>query len=184
MAGQRSREDLKAFLDWVGAKGLMPLATVHARKAAVNNILEILSEEEASDVTLINIDELMSRYSNLKGKNYTPDSLKTYQSRLSKALEDFEIYVENPMGFRPSGGKRKISTAGKESVKLEKNRPNVASPPIGVSAPSVPPPSANIIPIAIRQDLIIHVQGIPFDLTKAEAQRVANVILAMAMETS
>ncbi len=181
MSTNRSREDLKAFLDWVGSKGLMPLATVQARKAAVNNILDILSEEEAADVTVLDIEQVMSRFGNLKGKNYTPDSLRTYQSRLGKALEDFQAYVDNPMAFKPTGSQRRVSSLPKEGVKAAGHavRPSPAAQNVPVSAP---PPSANIVPIQIRQDLIIHVQGIPFDLTKAEAQRVANVILALASD--
>ena len=39
---------------------------------------------------------------------------------------------------------------------------------------------ASIMPIQIRDDLIIHVQGIPHDLTVKEARRIANVILALS----
>ncbi len=181
MTASRTREDLKAFLDWVAVKGLMPLATVQARKAAVNNILDILSDEEALDVTALDLDQVMSRFGNLKGKNYTPDSLRTYQSRLGKALDDFQIYVENPMAFKPAGSQRRVSSAPKESSKPAGQAAQPRS--VQQSAPvSVSPPSANIVPIQIRQDLVIHVQGIPFDLTRSEAQRVANVILALASD--
>jgi len=182
MTASRTRDDLKAFLDWVAVKGLMPLATVQARKAAVNNILDILSDEEAADVTVLDLEQVMSRFGNLKGKNYTPDSLRTYQSRLSKALEDFQIYVDNPMAFKPAGSQRRTSSAPKEGLK---SAGQTARPPsVSQSAPvAVPPPSANIVPIQIRQDLVIHIQGIPFDLTKSEAQRVANVILALASDS-
>jgi len=179
MSTNRSRDDLKAFLDWIGTKGLMPLATVQARKAAVNNILEILSDEEAADVTVLDLEQVMSRFGNLKGKNYTPDSLRTYQSRLGKALEDFQAYVDNPMAFKPSGTQRRVNAPPKEGSKATSPVARPASPT--QTAPvSAPLPSANILPIQIRQDLTIHIQGIPFDLTKAEAQRVANVILALA----
>lgn len=181
MSTNRSRDDLKAFLDWVGNKGLMPLATVQARKAAVNNILDILSDEEAADVTALDLEQVMSRFGNLKGKNYTPDSLKTYQSRLGKALEDFQAYLDNPMAFKPSGTQRRVSAPAKEALKPTSPAARAASPV--QSAPvSGPLLSANIVPIPIRQDLTIHIQGIPFDLTKAEAQRVANVVLALARD--
>jgi len=38
---------------------------------------------------------------------------------------------------------------------------------------------ASIMPIQIRDDLTIRIHGIPHDLTTKEAQRIANVILAL-----
>lgn len=37
----------------------------------------------------------------------------------------------------------------------------------------------DIIPIALRKDLTVRIQGLPRDMTKDEAQKVANVILAL-----
>ena len=39
---------------------------------------------------------------------------------------------------------------------------------------------ANIVPIQIRPDLVVHIAGIPFNLTEAEAAKIAAVIIAMA----
>lgn len=41
---------------------------------------------------------------------------------------------------------------------------------------------SGILPIMIRNDLVVEISGIPFDLTRAEAERIAGVILAMATE--
>jgi hypothetical protein len=46
---------------------------------------------------------------------------------------------------------------------------------------STPSAGVGIIPIPIRADLTVHIQGLPFDLTSREAKKVANVILAMAL---
>jgi hypothetical protein len=42
------------------------------------------------------------------------------------------------------------------------------------------PLSNSILPIPIRADTTVFVQGLPFDLTEAEAAKIANVIRAMA----
>ena len=39
---------------------------------------------------------------------------------------------------------------------------------------------AGIIPVPIRPDITIKIHGVPFDLTGSEANKIANVILAMA----
>lgn len=36
------------------------------------------------------------------------------------------------------------------------------------------------IPIPIRRDIVVKVLGLPFDLSKAEASKISNVIMAMA----
>jgi hypothetical protein len=39
--------------------------------------------------------------------------------------------------------------------------------------------ASNILPIAIRADLTIYIQGLPFDLSEAEARKIAAVVTAM-----
>ena len=51
-----------------------------------------------------------------------------------------------------------------------------------VSAVVTPSAGGAIVPIALRADLTVHVQGLPFDLSEREAKKIANVILAMAMD--
>jgi len=36
-----------------------------------------------------------------------------------------------------------------------------------------------VIPIKIRKDVTVFIQGIPFDLSEKEAVKIANVILAL-----
>jgi hypothetical protein len=43
----------------------------------------------------------------------------------------------------------------------------------------IPAAAGLIVPIPIRPDLTVHVQGIPFDLTEAEARKIAAVVTAM-----
>ncbi len=39
---------------------------------------------------------------------------------------------------------------------------------------------ADILPIQIRPDVVVRIAGIPYDLTEAEAAKIAAVITAMA----
>lgn len=185
MNGKRSREALLEFLDYLAKKGLMNKATARARKAAANTVLGILDEEEAGDVTNIDIDLLFARYANIAGSNYKPESLNVYKSRLRGALDDFRNYLDNPMTFRPSvqNAARKPSEKARAS-----ERSNLASSPgKGGTDTATPQPvtvqpmaSVSIVPIPIRADLVIQIQGLPFDLTIQEANKIANVIKAMA----
>lgn len=44
------------------------------------------------------------------------------------------------------------------------------------------PMTDTIIPVEIRPGLIVRIQGIPLDLTEAEANKIARVVLALAQK--
>lgn len=185
MASNRSREALSEFLDYVENKGLSPAPTIQGRKAATNRVLSILSPEEAADVTVLDLDDVMSRFMNLNGNTYTPESLRAYRGRTGNAIKDFKSYLENPMGFRPAKSPFKLKPKGEKTTQNAKPAPASAIGQPRVPEPASPPsqmPRVNIIPIPIRADLVVHVEGVPFNLTGAEARRIANVILALANE--
>ena len=174
-ANNRSREALGKFLDYLGDKGLMPKATAQTRKASALKILSILDDVEAADVTTLDIDGVVSRFGHLHAKEYAPGSLASYSSRLHAAMEDFKSHLSNPLAFRPK--------AHRARTRSDKGAATGPSPrPVEPARPVPPPPmaSSNILPIPIRPDLTIFVQGLPYDLSKPEAQKIANVILAMA----
>lgn len=41
-----------------------------------------------------------------------------------------------------------------------------------------------ILPIPIRRDVVVRVQGLPLDLTRAEADRLGAIVMAMAAPQS
>ncbi|MBV9158845.1 MAG: hypothetical protein JO097_21475 [Acidobacteriaceae bacterium] len=189
MNGKKSREAVLEFQDYQASKGLLARGTAMARKIALGKVLGILNEDEAQDVTKVDLDDLMLRFSNLQGKDYTPGSMMTYKSRVKAALEDFDSYLANPLGFRPSVNRRdkgvKADRSG-VSKKVGSSRAAVqpsaetlestTSKPVGVGFAA-----ENILPIPLRADLTVRIQGLPFDMTKAEAEKIANVVKAMAM---
>lgn len=181
MSGERSLVKLMEFLDWLEAKGMMPTPTVAARKASVGKVLGILSEEEAQDVLALDVDSVMNRFNNLQGKNYTPDSLLTYRSRVRSTLEEFSDYIRNPLGYKPGVPSRerrpKVAAAARAAS------PSSQAASAAHSTIDVPLGTLNIFPIQLRPDLVVRIQGLPFDLTEAEARRISNVVMAMANPT-
>jgi hypothetical protein len=43
-------------------------------------------------------------------------------------------------------------------------------------------PPIDILPIQIREDVTVQIAGIPHDLTREEAAKIARVVLALATE--
>ena len=186
MSNGRSTADLLKFLDYLAEKGLMPAATAASRKASANKMLAVLSEEEAHDVTSIDMDDVALRFHNLNGQQYTPGSIQTYKSRVGSAIDDFRAYLANPLGFRSSSKPRQRSRPLKEAGAV--SGVGTASGTSTASAVAQPistaslPIGANILPVPLRPDLTIQIAGLPFDLTPVEARKIANIILAHASE--
>jgi len=186
MTQNRSRDDFIRFLEYLGEKGLVSQATASARRTAAFKVLAVLSDEEALDVIDLDIDHVMSRFDNLNPHQYTPESLQSYRSRLKTALADFRAYSENPVLFRPNGRIRQRQKAGSVvTPESRKKLPAVVSPvpASGFSnAPAVDLPNVSQLPIQLRQNLTVRIFGLPFDLTRQEAQKIANIVLAHASE--
>lgn len=179
MTHEFSEKQLIEFLDYTAKKGLVNGTTASARKAAVRALLDIADANERSDVRVIDIDHLANRFANLRGSDFTPASLNTYKSRFTSARTDFLEYRKNPLGFKPTG----VSRARRSPDKAKKIEPTLQAP--GTSGPqslSSISGGAVIIPIPIRPDAIVQIAGLPADLTKAEANKVAKVILAFAVD--
>jgi hypothetical protein len=179
----RSLDGLLGFLDWTAEKGLMAKNTVNGRKAAVSGVLGVLDPEEKGDITAIDLSSVMSRFINLQGKKYNTSSLNVYKSRTNAAINDFRQYLNDPLSFRPMANKAEKKPTNKPSKpqKSSETPINSESAHNSGSAPMVHQASANVFPIQIRENVVVRIHGLPFDLTTSEAERIANVVKAMAM---
>jgi uncharacterized protein YcbX len=179
----RSLAGLVGFLDWTADKGIMAKNTVNGRKAAVSSVLGILDPEEQGDITAIDLDSVMTRFVNLQGKKYNTSSLNVYKSRTNAAINDFKAWLADPLSFKPNGNKAEKKASPKPAKKAGATLQSAAleTPPNVQMGQAQQSTSANVFPIQIRENLVVRIHGLPFDLTKPEAERIANVVRAMAM---
>lgn len=182
MSAGRSRADLLRFLDWMAEKGLLPANTASSRKASSNKVLALLSDEEAVDVTVVDVEDLIHRFGTKFGQQYNPISLRSYKSRLNSALEDFRAYCDNPVGFRPTGRVQQRTRPKPEGTLA--NKPRDARREDVVREPSPPAPAVHVLPISIRANVTVQIGNLPHDLTEGEARRIANVVLAYAIPSN
>lgn len=189
MAAGFSRQDLLEFLDFLAAKGLMKKSTATSRKAAVNTLLSILSDDEARDLRGLDIDALLQRFHNLKPHEFKPASLSVYRSRLNSSIDELERYRRDPTGFKPQiaskerirntiEGERKTQTGligvSKDLKKGAAQSKSVWEPPPDEAVETI------VFPIPLRPGVIVRVSGIPEDLTPDEATKIGSVILALS----
>ena len=138
-----------------------------------------MSDEEAEDVTGVDVENLVQRFGNKFGQKYSPDSLMAYRSRLRTAMDDFRAYCDSPVGFRPAGRVQQRPQNSKEGASVKEAF--VSRSDLLLHRATHAAPSVHVLPIAIRADVTVQVGNLPFDLTEAEAKRIANVILAYAV---
>jgi hypothetical protein len=179
MSDNYSIQELNKFLDYLRAKGLMKSDAVAARKAAVNSVLGILNPEEAKDVRSLNLDDVVVRFANLKGSGFKPESIRVYKSRVSASIGDFIDYRKNPMTFKPSGGSgQRTASSSKHEKKDQKNSiirdKNNANERSELTTDDV------TFPIPLRPNLVVKLVGVPGDLSKREASKIAAVVMALA----
>ncbi len=176
MINDYSTEALLQFLDYLSNKGLMNKKTVQARKASCNKMLSILDESESSDLRQVNIDDIANRFGNLEGSKYKPNSLLVYKSRLTKALDDFMRYKDNPSTFVTGADSKRTKTKKPDKITTEIK-------PIDSFTDNVKTGQGTFnIPIPLRTGCIIQLNGVPTDLTASEANKIAKVVVALATE--
>lgn len=178
-----SREDLLSFLDYLADKGLAKRSTVVSRKAAVNTLLSILDASEAANLQDMDVDDLLSRFGNLRKHEFKPASLQVYKSRLNSVISEFQKWKSSPSTFKPDSQTRERSSRTNGDVKP-------VPAPAGQTSSTLTGPTNQAafderveeitFPIPIRRGVIVRVTGIPSDLTPDEATKIGNVILALS----
>ena len=179
-----SYTSLLKFLDYMADKGLGNKSTIASRKGAVSKVLGTLDEAEREDLRELDLDDAFSRFVNLHGTNYRPESIQVYRSRIGTSLEDFFAYKENPGSFRPAGKLPKVG--GAQSRKKRQDRPHPEASETSVAnLPALRhnrPEDARVydLPIPIRPGAFVTLMRLPEDLTRAEASRIARIVEALA----
>lgn len=183
MSQDRSKTALLNFLTWLGDKGYLPANTATARKIVATKVLADLSDEEAADVTKLDLDMTMSRFENRNRGKYGADSLRTYRSRLRNSIRDFNRYADDPLAYQPH--KSSGSPVRLKPKPIKPSNAVVSGKSMDAPTPSAQRPDVddNVLPIALREDLIVRILGLPFDLSPAEGKKISNIVLAHVSES-
>jgi hypothetical protein len=156
----RSRKALIHFLERQAKRGEVPMNTALSRMASVRKVLAILSDQEASDVTGLDVEAVMRRFIDRSAHQYSLASQVSYKSRLRSALEDFNA--------------AHLRAAHEEMAE--------AARPVGDDAnPAPAAPQCQSVQIPLSRGWTVVVDRLPIDLTETEAQRIGKVVLAYAM---
>lgn len=178
MANAYSVDDLLEFLDHAGDRGLMPAATAQALAVAARNVLGILTDAEKVDLSQLDLDAAIRRFTNKRAKDFSPASLKEYGRRVRRAVELFLGWREDPANFtvktRTTGARRRRDTEG------EIHEPGTRDTPAEHFPDETPGTYRTALPV--RPGFVVTLVNIPYDLTSAEADRLADFVRMLAVK--
>ena len=171
-----SRAALARFIEFVVEKGLVHPATAQGWRVATSKVLEDVGAADAEDVRRIDVDATFRAFLNRNPGRLSPASVGEYRRRVSRAIEEFVRWVEDPgsYGFRPAGrAPRHESRARSTAVAATDRSPRP-------SAATAPAPEISL-DFPLRPDLLAQVV-VPRDLTVEEARRMGAFLVTLAAD--
>lgn len=174
-------------------KGLVNQNTGNARKAACIKILEAFGDDE--DISAIDVRAEVLKFNNRHPGQLSPDSLNTYEKRVSATLDEFKKYRASPTSYKGVQGRG----LGNGDKKDKKPKATTAVAPVqqeggGAFVEALAPMQTQqriatsavtdtslMMPFPLRPTFLAQLI-IPRDLTKDEATRLCAFIQALAVE--
>ena len=82
---EKSAKSLVDHWAWAGSKGLMNRNTAAGLRSACARVLEVLGDDwEQTDISKLDVEDLLLRFQNLRKKEFVPQVLGTYKQRFRK----------------------------------------------------------------------------------------------------
>lgn len=182
--------DLMDFLSHAGEKGLMPAATAQALAVAVRRVLdEVLDEVEKNDVRQLDLDAAIRRFNNKRAGEFKPDSLREYQRRVKRAVDLFLSWRDNPAAFKPTtraprgnGESRKRASAIATALQDVEAVTSGGARAIDSEAQTKSHNYSVVFPV--RPGQLIALNGVPYDLTEFECERLTQFVRSLVVRNS
>jgi hypothetical protein len=173
-----SDEGLLAFLDTAGERGALPRPTAAALTVASRRVMQVLTANERANLLNVKPAVVVKRFNQKFADRFSPGSLKEYGRRFERALELFKQWNANPTHFsvptrltkRARGRAAAGAADGETRASGEEDAPAARA---GASSfhSSFP----------VRPGTVVTFLNIPSDLTKAEAERLAQFVRMLAV---
>ena len=168
----------KAFVqhwNWAAEKGVMNKNTAAGLRAACTQVLSVLENWEAVDIQSLNLDDVLSRFQNLKKKDFKPHVLETYKRRFKQALTSYLSYLNDPSSWKATSAERsprkeRASSGGGDVEQVVTTRG--------------PIPASGLVeyPFPLRDGQIVRLV-LPCDLKKSEVKRLSAFMSTLAVDS-
>jgi hypothetical protein len=74
--------------------------------AACVQVQGVLDDPDQADVVSIDIEDLLTRFQNLRKQRFKPQVLEAYKRRSRNAVKSYKDYLENPGAWKPATQER------------------------------------------------------------------------------
>ncbi|MFY3788745.1 hypothetical protein ACOT10_14915 [Providencia manganoxydans] len=170
-------DSFKMFLEELIASDTININTAKNLRNSSLRLLTVINQEEAKDLTAIDINRLAERFSASVAPPPTEGSLNTYKSRFERALSLFISDENTPK--QKSSSQPKLVTKPSTTVKNEKIIA-VSKKEDEMSGEGSKVKTFKL-PIPLREDFIVQIDNLPQNLTSDEAERIATIIKSFAV---
>lgn len=156
---------------WAAGKGLMNKKTAQTLAGACRGVLGVQDGWEDMDVNTLDIEICFIKFKNLRASDFSPNSLRDYESRFNRAVQSYREYLDDPAKWRfPS----KASPTRSSSASRRRSRPEASPVPAStqVEPPDISRPDSGSQEYSypIRPDVLATLV-IPRDATSTEINR-------------
>lgn len=155
----------------------MPAATAQALAVATRNVLAILTDDEKVDLSQLDLDTAIKRFTNKRAKDFNPTSLKEYGRRVRRAVELFLTWRGDPANFTI---KTRTTSAARNKDKEPANSASTTREATEQAPDDVAGTYRSSVPV--RPGLVVTLINIPHDLTCSEAERIAGFVRMLALD--
>lgn len=173
----RTCKGLIEHWDWAAKKGLMNKNSAGSLRAACTQVLSAVDGSASIDIDDLDIDDAITRFNNLKARNFTPKTVKEYGKRFERAVHSFRSYISDPSGWKPSSSPKSGRKKPQNEPTLQEKTEVTTIPTGGLDTT----PDLISYPFPLRPDRIAHL-NLPNDLTADEVQRLNKFMEALVVD--
>jgi hypothetical protein len=186
--GSGTTQGLLEFLDSLIEKGRATSGSITPLKTAVRQIISTVDGKDKwqdTDIRNINVQDYIERFSNLTLGKYHQDSLKTYKTRLGKAVTWYTKFLIEPGWTPPKSQNANISKSIAEDQPKHTTEKQVhkVSAELEKEATSAEKENSDLIayPFPLRPGKLVRLY-LPLDLTAVEAKRLGSYLETLSID--
>jgi hypothetical protein len=185
--GSGTAKGLAEFLDQLVEKGRATSGSVTPLKTAVKQVLSAVdgANWQTTDVRSIDVSDYLVRFGNKTMGKYNADSLRTYKSRVNKAVNWYKHFLSQP-GWIPPRPTQPQSSKPKPLDRADNSQQEADNEQERRVEPQRELPDkiqSDLIayPFPLRPGKIVSLY-LPLDLTFTEAKRLGKYLESLSMD--
>lgn len=171
-------ERLLDFLRQAPGQGVLNPAVARSRANAIEHLFSVLTAEERADIRRIDVDRLAGRLHKMEGSTIRPEVVELYRKRVHEALVDYLAWLRNPKTFATISGHTLRRDLSAQAAPGEDAAEAQALEDIALATSER---RRDYVCVPLREGTTVYLTNLPLDLSRAEADKIARVIAALAV---